>query len=96
MAGRTRLQFKKQTLEGIAYLLGGHVDRPVIDATGLKGWYAFTLSFNTPLPSAPNADDAGLSVFAAVTQQLGLRLAPTKGPINFLVIDRVERRPTEN
>jgi len=48
-------------------------------------------------PALPNgaADPAGSSIFTSV-QQLGLRLEPRKAPAEFIVIDRVEKMPTEN
>jgi uncharacterized protein (TIGR03435 family) len=77
------------------------LDRPVVDRTGLSGKYDFDLEW-TPdetqfggqlpqgIPEHPKPD-----LFAAVQQQLGLRLEATKGPIEALVIDKVER-PSEN
>jgi uncharacterized protein (TIGR03435 family) len=77
------------------------LDRPVVDQTGLSGRYDFDLEW-TPdetqfggqvpqgTPEHPKPD-----LFAAIQQQLGLRLDATKGPIEALVIDRVER-PSEN
>jgi len=42
--GRGRMQFRAQTMANLAHYLSGAVGRPVLDATGLKGKYAFTLS----------------------------------------------------
>lgn len=74
--------------------------RPVIDRTGLRGNYDFTLAFAPELP--PNALQ-GLppelldrpTIFDALKQQLGLSLELQKGPIEYFVIDRVER-PADN
>jgi bla regulator protein blaR1 len=46
-------------------------------------------------PPPPPADSSAPSIFAAVQEQLGLKLEPTKGPVEFLVIDHVEK-PSEN
>jgi uncharacterized protein (TIGR03435 family) len=77
------------------------LDRPVLDYTGLPGHYDFDLKWT---PDETQFGGAGLrgtpestepDLFAAIQQQLGLRLEATKGPIEALVIDQVER-PTEN
>lgn len=88
-------------------ILPSVADRPVADKTGLTGYYDLTLpssalrrsppppppEVSQPLdaPSAPLEDE---SIFAAL-EALGLRLEPAKGPLETLVIDRVER-PSEN
>ena len=46
-------------------------------------------------PSDAASDPGGLSIFAAV-QQLGLKLEPRKTPLDFVVIDHLEKTPTEN
>jgi uncharacterized protein (TIGR03435 family) len=61
----------------------------VIDNTGLNGAY------NVGLTWAADDDPSGPSLFTAVEEQLGLKLEPTKGPVETLVIDHAER-PSEN
>jgi uncharacterized protein (TIGR03435 family) len=80
----------------------------VIDETGLKGNYDWTLKWTpeqsdpmfkrpngAPPPNAPPPDTSGPSIFAALEEQLGLKLEPKKGPVETLVIDRIEK-PSEN
>jgi uncharacterized protein (TIGR03435 family) len=76
---------------------------PVIDQTGLIGLYDFTLKFASSRMVAA-AQPAGDSVpvpetapelRAAIEEQLGLKLEPTKGPIKIVVIDHIER-PSAN
>jgi uncharacterized protein (TIGR03435 family) len=68
-------------------------DRPVIDQTGLKGVYTFTLEWDRP--ELHNGESTGPSIFTAMREQLGLRLEPTTAPVDVLVIDNVEK-PSEN
>jgi len=48
-----------------------------------------------PPESAPQDPGAG-TIFSALTEQLGLRLEARKGPVDLLVIDSVQKVPTEN
>jgi uncharacterized protein (TIGR03435 family) len=61
--------------------------RPVIDRTGLLGRFDFTLTF---APEGSTDTDAP-SIFTALQEQLGLKLEPTTGPVDVLVVDSVER-----
>ncbi len=90
------------TTEILAKMLSGEFRCPVHDETGLTGKYDFNLDW-TPDPGAsPDAAPAGLSspptgasIFTAVTEQLGLRLEPKKGPVQVYVVEKIER-PAEN
>jgi uncharacterized protein (TIGR03435 family) len=79
-----------------ASALGFKFDRPVINRTGIVGRFDFHLEFaiDDLLVAAPSGA-AGPSIFTAIQQQLGLRIEPTKGPSEVLVIDHVEK-PSEN
>jgi uncharacterized protein (TIGR03435 family) len=84
------------SMEGLAQILSRRqqTDRPVLDRTGLKGIFNFTLDFATD--DAASADGtAAPSIFTAVQEQLGLKLEATKGPVEIVVIDRVEK-PSDN
>ena len=75
--------------------------RPVVNLTGLDGNYDFKLTFAPVLPpgipseNLPRDVQDRPSLFDAVKQQLGLTLTPERGPVQYLVIDRVEK-PVEN
>jgi uncharacterized protein (TIGR03435 family) len=73
--------------------------RMVVDQTGLTGTYTFTLNY-TPQQLAEATDNgsstpAGPSLFAALSEQLGLKLKSTKAPIDVIVIDHIDP-PTPN
>jgi uncharacterized protein (TIGR03435 family) len=73
-------------------------ERPVVDHTGLKGNYDFTIRFAREVPPGTIRDNEGdeePSIFAALREQLGLRLVPEKGTVEILVIDSVEK-PSAN
>jgi uncharacterized protein (TIGR03435 family) len=74
--------------------LSNFVGRIVIDKTGLTGYYDITLKW-TPDGSQTSDPNAPPDLFTALEEQLGLKLVPTKAPVEVLVVDHVER-PTEN
>ena len=91
--GGRRMSDLAQTLSSLPY-----IGRVVVDQTGLKGNWQFELTY-TPdvdqLPPQPGQeppafDPNGPSLFAAFQEQLGLKLEARTGPVEVLVIDRVE------
>jgi uncharacterized protein (TIGR03435 family) len=81
-------------MEHFASTLAGQLHEPVIDGTGLRGKYDFTLSW---LPTGfPRDGDSAPALFNALSNQLGLMLKHTRGQVEMLVVDRVEKTPTEN
>jgi uncharacterized protein (TIGR03435 family) len=92
------------SVDSLSKLLNLALDRPVVDKTGITGFFDFHLVFAadevTPRflpggdmagpPAEPSGDPAGPTIFTAI-QQFGLKLEPAKGSRDFLVIDRVER-----
>jgi uncharacterized protein (TIGR03435 family) len=86
-------------------MLERFVDGPVRDETGLKGLFDAELRFMPqPLRATSSStgqsdtalpDPSGQPIFAALQEQLGLKLESSKGPVEVLVIDHIER-PTEN
>jgi uncharacterized protein (TIGR03435 family) len=101
------VDFEGGTLSMFAGLLNLILDRPVIDETGIADYFKIKLVFSADDSGArrPAAADPGApaetrasdapGIFQAIQEQLGLRLAPAKGPVDVLVIDHIER-PSEN
>jgi bla regulator protein BlaR1 len=79
----------------------GRLGRPVIDQTGLTGRFDFTLEWMgerigpAPLEASAPTDLQGPTFLEALREQLGLKLESSKGPVQILVVDHVER-PSEN
>lgn len=82
-----------------AYLAGRHrdlpVDLPVLDMTGLAGFYDLTLDW---VADSPRFGDSptGLTLPVALEEQLGLKLETRKASVEMLVVDHAERAPAEN
>jgi uncharacterized protein (TIGR03435 family) len=82
-----RMQMNK-----LAMLLSRMTRMPVLDKTGLDGFYQFDLRYaNEAVPEGENP-----SIFTAVQEQLGLKLESRKGPVEVLVVDRAQQIPVEN
>jgi uncharacterized protein (TIGR03435 family) len=80
------------------------IGQQVIDQTGLKGTYQYTLQFSPqglgglpPPPGDPDSSSASntASIFTALQEQLGLKLESTKGPVETITIDHIEE-PSPN
>jgi uncharacterized protein (TIGR03435 family) len=96
--GPGRLQATRITMVKLSELLSRAEGLPVVDSTGLTGVFDFTLEWSPEeVPTADAAAGApGTSLFAALQDQLGLRLEARKGPVEVLVVDHLEKTPTEN
>jgi uncharacterized protein (TIGR03435 family) len=101
---RLSLNLPGATLSKFAAMLSFRLDRQVKDMTELSGPYSFSLNWvSEPQPLAGRENRLGLddapagpSIFAAVQQQLGLKLESSKEPGEVLVIDRADRQPLGN
>ena len=106
--GRGMISAKDSSMEMLARMLSQQLGRPVVDKTGLKGNYEFELHW-TPeagemahLPGPPPGDAGpasapadGPTIFAAVQEQLGLKLDSQKSEVPFITVESVSK-PTEN
>jgi len=106
--GRGFVDAQSATMGTVTNQLANQLGRAVIDKTGLTGRYDFKLEW-TPdesqnamaqqmhpdAPPAPPLDNGGPSIFTALQEQLGLKLENAKGPVEVLVIEKVEK-PSDN
>lgn len=84
------------SVQSLATSLSGSIGRIIVDKTGLGDKkFDFELKWTPDLQRATDAIDAGPSIFTALEEQLGLKLVPSKGPVQVLVIDHMER-PSPN
>ena len=96
---------RKMTMEDLANLLtqlsrmyavmppGGMtwgIDAPTVDLTGLTGAYDFTMDYG------PGSEDTGGGPVMDAVERLGLRLEMQKRPYDIIIIDHLEKVPTEN
>ncbi len=102
-AGGARMHGGKVPMAEFVRVLSRVLGRTVTDQTGFSGIFDINLNFlpddstsglPSPPPGAIPSEIASPSIFSAI-QQLGLRLESTKGPVEVLVIDHVER-PSAN
>ncbi|MGA9981779.1 MAG: TIGR03435 family protein [Candidatus Sulfotelmatobacter sp.] len=101
--GDLRESGNKITIDMLVAFLDQSVDRKVVNQTGLKGVFDFTLEFapevgpgSQALGTADVPDSSPApSLFTALKEQLGLKLKSTKGPVDVVVIDHVEE-PSAN
>jgi uncharacterized protein (TIGR03435 family) len=85
--------------------LSRQLGRIIVDKTGLTGKYDFTLEWTPeggappPAGASPSGaappDQPGPDIFTAIQEQLGLKLEPTKGPVDVIVVDHIEK-PSAN
>jgi len=91
---------RRLTLATLAAALGGvtPLDRPIVlDRTGLDGLFDIAILWNPQIQElAANAgDQTGLTFVQALREHLGLRLQRENGPVEVIVVDRVERPTTD-
>jgi uncharacterized protein (TIGR03435 family) len=97
--GPGRINGQRGRISQLADRLSALLSVTVVDKTGLQGSYNITMTW-TPDPETerllngdrpPTSDVPGPSVFAAIQEQLGLKLTAGKGPVDVIMIDSVEK-----
>jgi uncharacterized protein (TIGR03435 family) len=105
MSGGNRIAVGGETMTRFATMLTPRVQRIVVDNTGLTGLYDFDLQF-VPDPLTAGAAAAGPirmylvaadvpPLLTAIQEQLGLKLLPARGAVEYVVIESIER-PSED
>ena len=91
---RSGMSDTSATMQKLADALTRVTDRPVLDRTSLADKFSYNLSY-VPDGSA-TAGSSGPSIYAAVEEQLGLKLQPANEPLEVIVVDQALRTPTDN
>lgn len=91
-AGKVKATCKHVSMPRLADYLSGRMDHPVVDQSGISDAYDFILEWSPD----QIGEDAGPSIFTALTEQLGLRLETRKLPVSILVVDSISKTQTEN
>lgn len=104
--GIMRWTGRQVILSELGTLLTGELQRPVLDKTGLTGKYDLALAYSldglrargpaAALTATSGDPSGGPTLFKAVQDQLGLKLESAKDPIDILVIDHIDKTPTDN
>ena len=91
------LSAKGTSMAKLADLLSRYLGEVVIDKTGISGAYNFDLRWTSDdeKPNEPGIEPAP-TLFIALQETLGLRLQGQKVPVEMIVVDHLERTPTEN
>jgi uncharacterized protein (TIGR03435 family) len=98
---RAHFHDPKMSIKFLTTLLATQLAKPVQDATGLSGTYDIDLHWDTAIHANPpgpgeQTPDQGPALIQAVQEQLGLRLEPKKGIVDFVIVDHAERVPAGN
>jgi uncharacterized protein (TIGR03435 family) len=95
-AGPRMIRYNSATMSELAKQLSSYLERQVIDKTELKGQFEIDLKFiPVDSPTSPDTADTLPTIFTALQEQLGLKLDATHGPVEVIVIDKVDK-PSAN
>jgi uncharacterized protein (TIGR03435 family) len=96
-AGSSTAALPASFFPDLTTFLSNHLDRFVIDKSGLTGLFDLHLEWSLQATADPTSADefTNPSIFTALREQLGLQLESATGPVEVLVIDHAEK-PSEN
>ena len=95
---RVGLTAERASVSDLARVIAEILDRPVIDATGLKGRYDIRIDLTpylTVAASAPQEDLMSI-LSTGLEERLGVKLEGRRGNVDTLVVDHAEKTPTQN
>jgi uncharacterized protein (TIGR03435 family) len=97
---RGRIDHNQMSMLNLVSLLSRFERQTIVDRTGLSGLFEVKLEW-APDSNVPQVNDAGPppdrpSLFAAVEEQLGLKLESRRGPLGVLVVEQAAKAPEEN
>lgn len=100
--GPTMLIAHRVTMAELAEKISEPLERPVLDETGLKGRYEIKIDVSGYMIDQNGKDGGGPPpdlmslLFKGLQEQLGLKLISKKENVKLLVVDKIEKSPTEN
>jgi uncharacterized protein (TIGR03435 family) len=92
-SGRGGLKGANTSMADLARLLSLQLGQPVQDQTGLAGVFDFNLDWSL---DSERPDDRVFTILTTIEHKLGLKLRAQKVSVDVLIVDHVERIPTEN
>lgn len=96
------LSAQRVSMKDVAQQLSEPLNRPVVDATGLKGRYDINIDISSYMAAAGGGGkgegemDVMSILFTGLQQQLGVKLEAKKDTVDILVVDHAEKLPSEN
>jgi uncharacterized protein (TIGR03435 family) len=95
------IKFGRMSMHEFAALLSEPMRKPVLDFTEMPGTFDFMLDASKlvppdPAPGQAREDNDSYLILNVLPEQLGLRLEPRKLTLNMVVVDHIEKVPTEN
>ena len=92
---------EKITMTGLAqnfprWMSMNWFDMPIVDQTGLTGEYDVTITWTLTDRMEQPVDPPGMAFLDALQEQLGLKLERRKAAVDKVIVDHIERTPTEN
>ncbi len=101
--GKMSLTGEGATLSELTQFLSHELREPVIDQTGLKGLFNYTLDINAYVTDEIKKSggdgpplEANSIIASAMQEQLGLKVEAKKTPVTMLIVEHLEKSPTEN